>query len=563
MARSSDGETCNISSEAFFQVVSTGSVAELQELLNGVKPKEKAKIANSYNLEGETPLLLAIKGNHYEMVKFLVEDLKADIFKTGKFNWKGIEYVEALPFFVAVLSDNGTSDQFIINFLVAKSPTDVTAAVSVLKKVFKMSNRTPACRSQLIDMLELMGAAYILHIGELGAIPRGSMGIICWDLALRLRNIQSETSALLKPPTTLSAAAQKVFGQTTEYRNLDELQEIFNSPELIDTRLSIQALLVVERIISRLDPDPHPFFLRCLFQYSVLWFRKANHYRFCVNLVNLILELLHSRQWKDVIDYDWCHKFLTTTLVIINYSVWTNIEEPPNLSQLPFDGFMETINYVTDLVFQLQKHPDPLQKEKSNTFVYFIADSIEMFTEHDKETSPEFQKWLASYIKFTNSHPGVLTVLHTICTRSRSTVPIKIIQLFTNGKADPDAQYGNGNTPLHYLGVSKYFSNVAEATKLLLDVGAHLDQGNKVGVTPLDLFKARKMFLDRNEISDPYIDALTRTVLPLKCLSSQVIRQNSIPYKDQKLPSDVISFVESHSAKCGVKTEVLSQLHFK
>ena len=139
---------------------------------------------------------------------------------------------------------------------------------------------------------------------------------------------------------------------------------------------------------------------------------------------------------------------------------------------------METINYVTDLVFQLQKHPDPLQKEKSNTFVYFIADSIEMFTEHDKETSPEFQKWLASYIKFTNSHPGVLTVLHSIC--SRSTLPIKIIQLFTSGKADPNAQCDDGNSPLHLLAVSKNFSNVAEATKLLLDVGAHLDLSNKV-----------------------------------------------------------------------------------
>ena len=159
MARSSDGETCNISSEAFFQVVSTGSVAELQELLSGVKPKEKAKIANSYNLEGETPLIVAIRGNQHEMVKFLVEELEAD-FKTGQFNWKGIEYVEALPFFVAVLSDNGTSDQFIINFLVAKSPTDVTAAVSVLKKVFKKSNRTSVCRSQRIGMMELMGAAY-------------------------------------------------------------------------------------------------------------------------------------------------------------------------------------------------------------------------------------------------------------------------------------------------------------------------------------------------------------------------------------------------------------------
>ena len=559
MARSTDGETCNISSEAFFQVVSTGSVAELQELLSGVKPKEKAKIANSYNLEGETPLIVAIRGNQHEMVKFLVEELEAD-FKTGQFNWKGIEYVEALPFFVAVLSDNGTSDQFIIQFLVAKSPTDVTAAVSVLKKVFQKSNKTPVCQSQLTDMMELMGAAYMMQIDEEGEITRAWLGMYCWDIALQLRNMQSEASALLKPPTTLSAAAQKVFEQTTEFRNLNELREMFNSPEF-PIRLTIQALLVLKRIFSQIDPDPHPFFLRCLFQYSLLWFGNANHYRSCVNVVIFMLELLHERQWKDVIDYDWCDNFLVAALVIISYYVWTKIEEPPNISQLPFDGFMEVINYVTDLVFQLQKHPGPLQKRKTNNFVACIADSIEMFVENDKETSPEFQKWLASYIKFTNSHPGVLTVLHSIC--SRSTLPIKIIQLFINGKADPNAQYDDGNSPLHLLAVGKNFSNVAEATKLLLDVGAHLDLSNKVGVTPLDLFKDRQMYLYQNGLpNDPYIDALIRTVLPLSCLSAQIIRQNSVPYKDKKLPSDIVSFIENHSAKCGISTEALSQLYF-
>ena len=558
MARSTDGETHISSTETFFQVVSTGSVSELEQILKKMEPDVKVRIVDSFNTEGETPLLVAIRGSHNEMVKFLVEELEADIFKTGRFNWKGIEYEEALPLFAAILSDI-TSDQFIIKFLVVKSPTDVTAAASVLEKIFQKSNRSNTTL-QLIDMMELMGAAYILQPNEVGGITRNWLGVMCWEVALHLRNMQSETSALQKPPIVLSAAAQKVFGETTEFRNLDELQEILDSQEF-HIRLETQSLLVFQRIMSQLDPIPNRFFLRCLFQYSLLWFGNANHYRSCVNVVIFMLELLHERQWKDVIDYDWCDNFLVAALVIISYYVWTKIEEPPNISQLPFDGFMEVINYVTDLVFQLQKHPGPLQKRKTNNFVACIADSIEMFVENDKETSPEFQKWLASYIKFTNSHPGVLTVLHSIC--SRSTVPIKIIQLFINGKADPNAQYDDGNSPLHLLAVGKKLSNVAEATKLLLDVGAHLDQGNKVGVTPLDLFKARKMFLDRNEISDPYIDALTRTVLPLKCLSSQVIRQNSIPYKDQKLPSDVISFVESHSAKCGVKTEVLSQLHFK
>ena len=72
--------------ETFFKAVSTGSVPELQELLKKMEPDVKVRIANSFNTEGETALIVAIKGNHQEMVKFLVEEMKADIFKMGRFH---------------------------------------------------------------------------------------------------------------------------------------------------------------------------------------------------------------------------------------------------------------------------------------------------------------------------------------------------------------------------------------------------------------------------------------------------------------------------------------------
>ena len=298
-------------------------------------------------------------------------------------------------------------------------------------------------------MMELMGAAYILHIGEEGAIPRSSMGMNCWKVALRLRNIQSETSALLKLPTILSAAAQKVFGETTEFRNFDEMREICNSPERY-TRLKIQALLVVQRIFSQNDPHPHPFFLRCLFRYNnaVFWDGNAKYYRFCVNVLNFISELLHGHQWKNVIDYDWCNKYLTTALLVITYFGWTIMEQPTDRSHMPLDSFMEVINYLSGLVFQLQKHPDPLQSRKANNFVRFMTDFIGIFVENDKQTCEEFQKWLSGYIKFTNSHPGVSTVLHSNC---QSSLSPKLFQLFLQDGADPNAKDECGNTPLYYL----------------------------------------------------------------------------------------------------------------
>ena len=104
--------------KSFFQAVSSGSVPYLQEVLISIEPEEKGKIVNSFNSEGETPLLVAVIRNHHEMVKFLVDNLKADIFKMGRFKWKGIEYEEALPLFVAILSSRtGTSTSLLPKIL--------------------------------------------------------------------------------------------------------------------------------------------------------------------------------------------------------------------------------------------------------------------------------------------------------------------------------------------------------------------------------------------------------------------------------------------------------------
>ena len=547
--------------DTFFKAVSTGSVPELQELLKKMEPDVKVRIANSFNTEGETALIVAIKGNHQEMVKFLVEEMKADIFKMGRFKWKELDYEEAMPLFVAVLSDY-TFNQSIVNFLVTKDTSDEdTADPPDILKPFLISKFSKVMQN--IDMLELMGAAYILHTHEDGII-RVWLGIYCWTHALRLREMHSalspNSSAMNRPNISPSASAQKVFGTTTEFRTSAELEEIvardFVQHEIHP--LQAQAFLVIRRIISQLNPDPHPFYFHSLVQFSMNWYRNGNQYSSSVNVVNFILELLHARQWKDVIDYDWCENIVLGALYSITYSRWMKMETPPTTSQLPFDSFMDVINHVTDLVFQLQKQPDPLQKKKANKFVLFLTNTIQMFTEHDKETSPEFKKWLADYIKFTNSHPGLLTILHCTCTRSP--LPIKIVQLFTNGKTDPNAQDVDGDTPLHLLAMSKNFPGVEEAVKLLLSVGVHLDLSNKKGVTPLDLFKANKMYLDQKGLFDPYIDELTRTVLPLQCLAAQVIRQNSVPLEDQKIPHSIVSFIENHSAKCG--TEGLSQLYF-
>ena len=92
------------------------------------------------------------------------------------------------------------------------------------------------------------------------------------------------------------------------------------------------------------------------------------------------------------------------------------------------------------------------------------------------ETSPEFKKWLWGYIKFTNSHPGIFTVLHATCWCPH--LPIEIVQLLIENGSLPNAKDDDGCTPLHYLAWNKN-SNVAAAVKLLLGDGVGVPAGLK------------------------------------------------------------------------------------
>ena len=91
----------NLVSEKFFLAVSNGSVASLKEIVAENEPDVVAEIVQSKNSQGETPLLVAIREQHFEMVKYLVDDLKADIGQMGLV-WNGLTNMTVPPLFAAI-----------------------------------------------------------------------------------------------------------------------------------------------------------------------------------------------------------------------------------------------------------------------------------------------------------------------------------------------------------------------------------------------------------------------------------------------------------------------------
>lgn len=73
---------------ALCQAVKTVSLDVLREMLVKYGRKVISKLLKLYKEQGETPLMLAIQGQHNEMVKFLVTDLSVSIGEVARFTWK-------------------------------------------------------------------------------------------------------------------------------------------------------------------------------------------------------------------------------------------------------------------------------------------------------------------------------------------------------------------------------------------------------------------------------------------------------------------------------------------
>ena len=70
------------SKQTFFEAVGRGLIDEVRSMVTTNGKEFMVQLACSSNDLGETPLILAVKGNHKEMMKLLVEGWDAPIGQT-------------------------------------------------------------------------------------------------------------------------------------------------------------------------------------------------------------------------------------------------------------------------------------------------------------------------------------------------------------------------------------------------------------------------------------------------------------------------------------------------
>ena len=171
--------------QTFTKILKKGPLKKLLVRLDLKDEKELEETLRSLKslrgMESVMPeVLLFIKGNHFPVVRFLIKEFvkDEDIGQTAAFVWKGVEYVDVPPLFAAILSDQTTHLE-IINFLIDEDLlNDFPAVIDPILQSITIP------RLQKIDMLELMGAAYILRSYQ----GKGSQfGLLCWKHAMILR----------------------------------------------------------------------------------------------------------------------------------------------------------------------------------------------------------------------------------------------------------------------------------------------------------------------------------------------------------------------------------------
>ena len=544
--------------EVFFQTVKSGSVDELKKIVKDCGPEERSRMANSFNIEGETPLMVAIKEDQKPMIRYLVDQLKANFWQLGRFIWNGLDYPQVPPLFAAVfcITDTATypHPRSFIHSLIDQDIDNNGTPNSYIDDILS-SHLSPAMK---MHVLKLLGAVYLFERCNRTGNERLEFGIRFWSAAISICQDGDSTSTAI-PFTTewwIRSSSQdtdwsrKLFQNVSECKTLGELEEIrrfyYDFFYVV-----IRALFVIQHVMSEIYPHPRPYLSFALLRFSHFlkengcYARELDVFMFCV-------EPLRVGEWKDAINLEWPFEVVYHCLCLLSYSLFKQkrdngggiVPPPDNPQRLHFPVFFEALRCFSSFHSKMLVHRGAVPRDFSR-LVFKMVKCLKELPSLNPDESKVLKLWLSSYISDIESHPRVFTLLHSVCRDYPQ--DIETIQLLLNAGASPFSTDEQRNSPLCYLTLAfiktVYFNGTA--VQSLLNAGAHLDQANAQGITPLMKLKELKLILaQRNIPPDLYLNSLCNTFIPLTCLSAQVVSKNEMSCDD--LPNELKCLVKKH-----------------
>ena len=374
-----------------------------------------------------------------------------------------------------------------------------------------------------------------------GAVLLGSHGhdekmvgtaLECWSAALFLRRADTEEGQpLSKTPLKTKN------GSFTEWTTKDDLLRIKMDP----SEREIQSLLVQMRIFS-----------------CIGW--RAIEQHFLPSIYKLIAkgELgLSSLSQIQILDMTWAlcniglhserpqEENLVSSLLDIVSAFIISLEnlqkENPVLNS-------EVVNKLAGMVFLMVDPPyftgasSTLQEPLTWSKAILCDQLFRVLSSHPQLISEEVRQHLVQLVGRDGSRDSSgrnLLLLACIKLDSDTLCTIRFISHFG---ADLNSRYGPGFGALHILAMKENGELRDATSRLLLQLGAHLDLATNSGLT------ATKAWLVENNQQRQHLpDWLQEGVPNLTCLSSRAIRRNQLPYEeDNVLPADLIPYVSLH-----------------
>ena len=398
--------------QALFDAAASGSVEAMQEVVYRCGLELTAELAKSQNNEGETPLIVAVKGNHLEVVKFLVNQLHVSIGQTGRFLWKGVDYLQVPPVFAAIICDT-LPDQPILNFLVDSDLANPVVLDSVL------SSSIP--RPQKIDVLEVIGAAYALSYSIRQPNERRriiAMGF--WVHATSLRQSTAAELAIPKLPYNLSGRDQRIFGDPFEFSTVEQINELPN--QQYHNPIWTEALLTLRRITSQINPEPNLFFfLSRLYGYGVDKFFLQRQYCRMIDVVMLVLDHFEDRHWEDAVPKVAC-EIVRDFVLMMNIcfeEIFLLPRNHPERREL-FANIMKGLGYSSTFAkFKTNVKNPPVSMENVNYDIFSIVLILsKMLPELNDEQCQQLKQGFTG--TFTSTTP--ITTAGRVCFTSLANV---------------------------------------------------------------------------------------------------------------------------------------------
>lgn len=386
--------------------------------------------------------------------------------------------------------------------------------------------QTTQSKLDQIRAYELLGTNFVDEKNDMIA------ALAIWKKAMQIR-YTDKTAPLLKE---LPEQTTYVYRNVKEPNSLEELEELIDPEEI-----HMQTLLIRERILGKHHKDT-TFGL----MYRGAVYADSHRFQRCVDLWKYAYTLRHEK--KDPMNPECL--FSVQALVKLFWEIQVEVESGASDENVAIKDALDVFMILSEQITNSAK-PNGADQQTTTTndfqlLLQLLLHLIHLISrlEMTDEANINFRRQVHQLVVLDPRGTSGESLLHLAVDPKISLTSeefyspfpsLSVIKILVECGANVNSLDGQRNTPLYNGAMFLNYSDLQDGGILsyLLEVGAHVDICNNHGSSALSLMESQGFPLCR------------MTYISLKCLASNVIIKNKLPYK-QEIPVSLVPFVELH-----------------